>query len=205
MSTPILIEAPMPIRTPRLVIRPKQAGDGAANAVAVAETWSALHLWMPWAKELGEITADRQEVRSRHHLADFILRTEFNLVGVDHQVGEPVVWCSLYDLDWDMKTCRTGCWVRSSAQGKGIATEAVNALVRYAFGALGMRRVGFTHSRGNEASERIAEKLGFSLEGIERQATLLPSGTAADKLCYGLLGTTGVPFLDVKWGPAAAG
>lgn len=73
----------------------------------------------------------------------------------------------------------------------------MNALVRYAFGALGMRRVGFTHSRGNEASERIAKKVGFSLEGIERQATLLPSGTWADKLCYGLLEITTVPILDV--------
>ena len=57
MQTPILIEAPLPIRIPRLVIRPKQAGDGAANAVAVAESWSTLQLWMPWAKELGEFTA----------------------------------------------------------------------------------------------------------------------------------------------------
>lgn len=78
---PILIEAPMPIRTPRLVIRPKQAGDGAANAVAVAETWSTLQLWMPWAKELGKFTAERQEIRSRHHLADssFCVRSSTSL------------------------------------------------------------------------------------------------------------------------------
>ena len=51
---------------------------------------------------------------------------------------------------------------------QGVATEAANALVRYAFGALGMRRVGLTHSGGNEASRRIAERLGFSFEGIQR-------------------------------------
>ncbi len=204
MAIPILIEAPMPIRTPRLVIRPKQAGDGAANAVAVAETWSALQLWMPWARELGEFTAEQQEIRSRHHLADFMLRTEFNLVGLEHGKSVPVVWCSLYDMDWATRACRTGCWVRLSAQGRGIATETVNALSRYAFGALGMRRVGFTHSRGNEASERIAKKLGFSLEGIEREATLLPSGIWADKLCYGLLKTGELPLLDVRWGSDAS-
>jgi ABC-type lipoprotein release transport system permease subunit len=40
--------------------------------------------------------------------------------------------------------------------------------VRYGFDALGMRRVGLTHSGGNEASRRIAEKLGFSFEGIQK-------------------------------------
>ena len=36
-------------------------------------------------------------------------------------------------------------------------------MLRYAFGALGMRRVGLTHPDPTEASLRIAEKLGFVL------------------------------------------
>jgi hypothetical protein len=33
------IDLPMPVCTPRLLIRPKRAGDGALTSVAVAETW----------------------------------------------------------------------------------------------------------------------------------------------------------------------
>jgi len=45
---PVLIDVPMPIRTPRLLIRPKQVGDGASTSAAVAETWDELHMWMRW-------------------------------------------------------------------------------------------------------------------------------------------------------------
>ena len=47
---PVLIDVPMPIRTPRLLIRPKQVGDGASTFAAVAETWDELHKWMRWAE-----------------------------------------------------------------------------------------------------------------------------------------------------------
>ena len=72
-------------------------------------------------------------------------------------------------------------------------------MVCYAFGALGMQRVGFTHSLGNEPSRRIAERLGFALEGIQRKANLLPGGKAVDRYCYARFDVTGLPELEVTW------
>ena len=195
-----LIETPMPINTPRLLIRPKQSGDGAASVAAVTETWEELHQWMQWAEKLDEFTVEQQEVRLRRQITSFILREEINLLGMERASGRPVIWCSLYDLDWAARRCYTGFWVRKSAQGKGFATEAANAMVRYAFGALEMRRVGLTHSNGNGASRCIAEKLGFVFEGIQRGATVLPGGRLADRCCYSRCDTDGLPKLDVSWG-----
>jgi RimJ/RimL family protein N-acetyltransferase len=76
----------------------------------------------------------------------------------------------------------TEYWVRKSAQGQGSLLKQENALVRYSFGALGMRRIGLTHSCGNEASRRIANKLGFSFEGIQRGTNILPGGKSADQV-----------------------
>ena len=166
----------MPIRTPRLLMRPKQAGDGAITSAAVAETWDELHKWMRWAENREFFTADNMEIRNRHVMAGFILRESIELIGLEAATGEAVVWCGFHDIDWQGRQCDTGYWVRKSAQRKGFATEAGNALLRYAFGALGMRRTGLTHSDGNEASRRIAEKLGFSFEGIQRGANILPGG-----------------------------
>ncbi len=201
LTDPACIEAPMPIRTPRLVIRPKQAGDGIVSARAVAETWNDLRLWMTWATDLRDFTPERQEIRSQCQYEEFLSRREFNLLGMQAATGEAVIWCSLYEIDWMARHCHTGCWVRSSAQGKGFATETINAMVRYAFGALGMKRVGFTHSRGNEASRHIAEKLAFTFERIERGATLLPNGTYVDRFCYARQDIAGLPILDVQWRP----
>jgi RimJ/RimL family protein N-acetyltransferase len=195
----------MPIRTPRLLIRPKEPGDGAETAVAVAETWDALRQWMRWAENLEFFTPEQMEIRNRQVMASFLLRENFELLGIEIATGKPVVWCGLHDIDWPAQQCETGYWVRKAAQGRGLATEAANALLRYAFGALGMRRVGLTHSSGNEASRRIAEKLGFTLEGVQRSAALLPGGRFADRLLYARFDTDGLPPLKVTWASPATG
>ncbi|QNI30538.1 GNAT family N-acetyltransferase [Alloacidobacterium dinghuense] len=189
----------MPIRTPRLLIRPKEVGDGAVASVAVSETWEDLHKWMRWAEHPAALTAELLEVRNRQSMASFILRESIELIGVEKGTNTAVVWCGLHDIDWQGRQCDTGFWVRKSAQGRGIATEAANAMVRYAFGCLGMRRVGLTHSDGNEISRRIAEKLGFKFEGIQREANILPGGKRADRYCYALLDAGSLPDLHVQW------
>ena len=174
-----MIDVPMPIRTPRLLIRPTQQGDGEAVSVAVKETWDDLHRWMAWAENLADNTAEKQEIRTRQVIASFARREEFNLLGIEVASGRPVIWCGFHSIDWEARSCDAGFWVRKSAQGRGFATESTNALLRYAFGALGMRRVGITHSEGNEASRRVVGKLGFTPEGIQRSANLLPGGRVA--------------------------
>ena len=198
-TDPVLIDLPMPIRTPRLTIRPKQVGDGAIAFSAVMETWQELNQWMRWAENRDAFTAESMEIRNRHVMASFLLRESMELIGIETQTGEAVVRCGLHDIDWQALQCDTGFWVRKSAQGRGIATETANAMVRYAFGALGMQRVGFTHSLGNEPSRRIAERLGFALEGIQRRANLLPGGKAVDRYCYARFDVTGLPELEVTW------
>ena len=197
---PALIDVPTPVRTPRLTIRPKELGDGAITAAAVAETWEELNRWMRWADDRGAFTAELMEIRNRHVMAGFLLRQSIELIGVETQSNKAVIWCGLHDIDWEARQCATGYWVRKSAQGRGIATETANAMVRYAFGALGMRRVGLTHSSGNQASRRIAEKLGFTFEGIQREANMLPGGKYADRYCYARLGVNDLPELEVSWG-----
>jgi RimJ/RimL family protein N-acetyltransferase len=199
-DNPVPIDLPMPIRTPRLLIRPRQPGDGERALAAIRETWDQLHRWMAWAENLDDFTSERLETRNRCAIANFVQRNPIELIGIGIATGEPVVWCGLHDIDWKAYQCDTGFWVRRSAQGRNIATEAANAMLRYAFGALGMRRVGLTHSDGNEASRRIAEKLGFVHVGVDRAANPLPGGLMADRFRYERFGTEGLPPLEVQWG-----
>jgi RimJ/RimL family protein N-acetyltransferase len=196
---PVLIDVPMPIRTPRLLLRPKQVGDGAITSAAVNETWEELHRWMRWAENPADFSVEAMEIRNRRVMASFLLRDGIELVGIETATGSTVIWCGLHDIDWQGRQCDTGFWVRKSAQGRGFATEATNALVRYAFGALGMRRIGLTHSAGNEPSRRIAERLGFSFEGIQKGANVLPGGNYADRYCYARFDAAGLPELEVRW------
>jgi len=201
-ENPPPIDVPMPIRSPRLLIRPKQHGDGAPAVAAISETWNELHQWMDWAENLSDFTADQQELRISDQIANFLSRQELNLLGLEVATGQPVIWCSFYDIDWQARECYTGFWVRKSAQRRGFATEATNALLRYAFAALSMRRVHITHSQGNIASRRIVQKLGFTPECVLPDGNLLPGGRVADKHCYSRSNPAGLPPLHVQWGEA---
>lgn len=61
---PILLDLPMPITTPRLLLRPPQIGDGAIINAAVLETFDLLHPIMPWAQ--AKPTVDESEEYVRH-------------------------------------------------------------------------------------------------------------------------------------------
>ena len=53
--------------------------------------------------------------------------------------------------------------------GKGIMTEALQAVVWFGFETLGLNRIQLTTNPKNTGSGRVAEKVGFEKEGILRQ------------------------------------
>nr|WP_236714835.1 GNAT family N-acetyltransferase [Nonomuraea pusilla] len=70
-------------------------------------------------------------------------------------------------------------WVVPEARGRGVATAAVLALVRWAFGERGMRRLELEHRTDNPASCRVATRAGFVADGVER-GRLLRDGVRRD-------------------------
>jgi RimJ/RimL family protein N-acetyltransferase len=53
--------------------------------------------------------------------------------------------------------------------GKGLATEAAGACLRYGFEKLGFRQVIASTDLDHVASQRVLEKVGFAFRGIERR------------------------------------
>jgi ribosomal-protein-serine acetyltransferase len=62
--------------------------------------------------------------------------------------------------------------------------EVVQALSRLAFERLDARRVEIRMDDGNRASWRVAERCGFTLEGVLRRDSLRPDGTPRDTRVY---------------------
>ncbi len=71
-------------------------------------------------------------------------------------------------------------------RGKGVATEAVNLLVRYLFETKRVNRIRLVIHPDNLASRRIAEKCGFKPEGTARGAWY-NKGTHQDVEIYAIL------------------
>jgi RimJ/RimL family protein N-acetyltransferase len=77
--------------------------------------------------------------------------------------------------------------------GRGFATEAVQLLVDYLFGAKKEHRIHLVIAEGNAASRRVADKCGFVLEGTVRGA-FFNDGRNQDVLLYSLLRTDARPW-----------
>lgn len=202
MTTPkktVLIDVPMPIITPRLLLRAAAPGDGAALNEAKRESLNELVRWMPWAKTPS--TVDDDEATARENAAKFILREDLMMLIFERDTGRLVGGTGLHRFDWDKRHFEIGYWIRTSAHGKGYATESTNALLRFAFNALSAKRVEITHADGNDASAAVIRKLGFVKEGIMREATQLPDGRLVDSHVYSRLNLDNLPALDVRWGP----
>lgn len=59
-------------------------------------------------------------------------------------------------------------WVLPDARGKGVASQALVAVVDWSFGTAGFHRLELHHSTLNDASCRVAAKAGFVVEGTKR-------------------------------------
>ena len=199
IQNPALIDLPMPVITPRLILRPLEPGDGAELYQAKKETWDQLTQWMPWAQDPGSVESN--EAYARRKQADFILRDDISLIGIDPETGRMALCTGLHRMNWALRKFDIGYWCRAECQGKGLVTEAANALTRYAFNQLAARRVQILHAADNDASRGIPERLGYTLEGKLKNDLLLPDGTVTDGWLYGRTDAHGLPPLDVRWGP----
>jgi len=61
-----------------------------------------------------------------------------------------------------------GYWVAPDARGRGLATMALRTLTTWVFANLHPARIELLADPGNVASQRVAEKAGFSREGVLR-------------------------------------
>lgn len=79
-----------------------------------------------------------------------------------------------------------GCWSDRDYWNRGIMTEAAWIVIEYGFKWRHFHRLEWTHMTANDASQRLAEKLGFQMEGIWREGHY-KDGTFRDVKIYGML------------------
>jgi RimJ/RimL family protein N-acetyltransferase len=77
--------------------------------------------------------------------------------------------CGLTRFDWTERKTEIGYWVAREARGQSIATRATRLLSRWALETLGVERVELLAQPENAASQRVAEKAGFTREGLLRR------------------------------------
>jgi len=84
------------------------------------------------------------------------------------------------------RSAEVGYWLGETYWGRGIVTEAVEALVAFAFRRFDLVRVHAGVFETNAASRRVLEKAGFTYEGRLRKS-IVKDGKVLDELLYAKL------------------
>jgi ribosomal-protein-alanine N-acetyltransferase len=92
----------------------------------------------------------------------------------------------LLNADVERVSAEIGYWLGEPFWGRGITTDALIALTRYAIESHGLTRVFAVPFSWNVASCRVLEKAGYVLEGRLRRSAI-KSGRIVDQLQYAFI------------------
>jgi RimJ/RimL family protein N-acetyltransferase len=100
--------------------------------------------------------------------------------------AEPLGSIALRVTSWEHHRGEIGYLAFPAARGRGLAPRAVRLLARFAFERAGLQRVGILTADDNAASGRVAEKAGFTREGVLR-SYMENKGAREDMVSWSLL------------------
>jgi ribosomal-protein-serine acetyltransferase len=164
--------------------RPVHRDDADALFAAIDAERERLGAWLPWVDTINSVEDERNWVKGvlarDQPVPPLVIAVEGRVVGgIQIDVAPFGVGAEI------------GYWIVKEFEGRGLVTAACRALIDHAFGELRVHRVVIHAASANLRSQRIPERLGFTREGVLREAGRGPQGYQ-DLVVYGLL--------DREWG-----
>ena len=165
-----------------LILRPLTLDDAPMLFSQIDANRSHLREWLPWLDHHllpvdtnGYIGHSRQQEISTSGIVRGIW---FN--------GDLCGVVDLHKLEKQHRKTEMGYWLGAKFQGQGIMTQAVRAMVDYAFETLKLNRVEIRCAEHNHKSRHIPERLNFTNEGLIRDAEWLYDHFV-NNVVYGML------------------
>ncbi|QDQ02056.1 GNAT family N-acetyltransferase [Lysinibacillus fusiformis] len=141
-----------------------------------------LREWLPWLDFTKVVADSRAYIESC--IAGYEAKSSLSLVIIFR--NEIVGIAGFNAINPSNKIAAIGYWLSKDAQGHGIMTKTVKALMHYAFEELQLNKVEIRAAAGNVKSRAIPERLNFTTEGTIRAAEWLYDHYV-DHVVYGML------------------
>lgn len=151
------------LETERLLLRklaPKDAAD--MYEYSCRPETSEYLLWSPHTHL--SFTADL----IRYLQNEYEIGRYFDFAVIYKENMKMIGTAGLTSIDEKNSSCEVGYVLNPDYWNKGIATEALQAVMNFAFCELNFNRVEAKYMAGNEASRHVMEKCGMTHEGIQR-------------------------------------
>lgn len=136
--------------------------------------WSNLRDGFPHPYTLDDALRFLANVKEMQPETFFAIATSTEVIGsIGFNLGQDV----------HRRTAELGYWLAEPFWNRGIITEAISAIVQYAFGNFDLVRIFAEPYASNFASARVLEKCGFVYEG-RLKANVYKDGKVLDQLLY---------------------
>jgi ribosomal-protein-alanine N-acetyltransferase len=170
------------LTTPRLVLREPEPGDAPALLALRADEEVNRFQIQPELADEGAARAQIARWRRR-----FQLRAEIRWVIASRDDGAFVGTCTFAHFVPALDRGHLAYEICRPFWGRGLATEALAAMVAFGHGEAGLDRIeAVVMSPGNEASARVLHKVGFAEEGLLR-AYAIARGAPVDMRMFSIL------------------
>jgi ribosomal-protein-serine acetyltransferase len=168
---------------PTCSLRSYRPGDARALWEADRESVAEVGRWLSWCHPEYSLAEASEWIASRAGLAAEGLGYAFAVVDADDGL---LGGCGINQINRIHRFGNLGYWVRTTAAGRGVATEAVRQVAAFAFRETDLLRLEIVCAVGNTRSQRVAERAGAAREGVLRRR-LLVRGEAVDAVMYSLV------------------
>lgn len=184
--------APVLLETPRLLLAQPRPEEAERVLAFYEEERAHLEPWEPrrpdgfytpgfWRARLAESWRDTDEDRA---VRLFLVARRLRGVEAGRVVGS----CNLTNVTRGaLQGCSLGYSLARDLEGRGLMREALEAVLPWAFAALGLHRVEASYQPHNVRSAGLLRRLGFVVEGYSRDFLLI-DGRWADHVRTALVG-----------------
>lgn len=148
------------------VIAPEHATD---LLEVVNNNRAHLAQYLPWVHAMQTVADFERYIQQCEKL--MASRAEISFVIFQHH--QLIGRIGLHHINQQNKHAAIGYWLSAAAGGKGIMINCCRAVITYGFTVLDLKRIEIRAATENLRSKAIPEKLGFTTDGVLRQAELV--------------------------------
>jgi len=183
-----LFQAETALLTARAVVRRFREGDGVALYELADNNRSYLS---DYYTHVLHATPDKETAEQyvREKMAAWLLQQEYSFGIWENRTAQLIGLIQLTSIDWSIPRADLAFFLDQSFQGKGMMTEALQAVIRFAFTQLFIEKLSLHTSMENYDMHRIARKCGFRREGDLRSEMRKAGGDYVDVMLFGLTRT----------------
>lgn len=165
-----------------IVLRSYNTEDAEALFAAVNNSRKHLSPWLNWVSKTTKpeqsLEFIRNAQRDAHDQRGLALGIFYNNA-VAGGIG-------MLQWDHDVKKAQVGYWIACEYEGKGIVSQSLLCFLQFLFEKLNLNKIELQYVAANKRSARVAERMGFKIEGVLRQS-FIRNGIVEDLVITGLL------------------